>query len=230
MRPGWTLAANKETKPNSDEQQLIKAVIRDCHTTSIGEWLVNQKPKLRSKFNNFLAAVRDSPMPSEYSNQSGDIAERFARDITQHKYHPVLRSVIDSGNGQFSDLLHILSLHMQRTNVMASIPAKRDQTPQLLRAIAQEDHIYSRPAQPKHELPQMAPGMPMTRGRMQEEVPRIAPTRSCKPTQQRSSPFAVFPSGEKMESTSRGDYVGYTVSGRTHQSGVCNVMNAPTCL
>jgi hypothetical protein len=156
MRPGWTLVANKETKPTDSEQVVLRAVLRDCHVTSIGEWLITQKPKIRIKFMKFLQSVRSSTPPADPSVHSTDIAERFARDILQTDFHSVIRTVLDQSDGEYSDVLHILSLHMERSNVMASIPSIRDRTPQLFKAIAQEDHVYSRPSVARHELPKVA--------------------------------------------------------------------------
>jgi hypothetical protein len=133
--------------------------------------------------------------------------------------------VIDDSSGEFSDVLHILSLHMQRSNVMASVPSVRDMSHRLIKAIAQEDHVYSRPVQPKHEIPKAAAIV-----RMADPLPTIGPTRSCRPGTERSSPFACFPSGERMESTTKAQFINYTAIERTTQSGVYNVLNAPTCL
>jgi hypothetical protein len=113
---------------------------------------------------------------------------------------------------------------------MASVPSVRDTTPQLLKAMAQEDHVYSRPAIPRHELPRAAAARALTRSRMSDPVPRMGPTRSFKPGTERSSPFATFPDGQKMQTMSRSQFVGYGQQERTGQSGVCNVLNAPTCL
>jgi hypothetical protein len=231
MRPGWVLQANKETKPTDTEQIIIRAVIRDCHTTSIGEWLVNQKPKIRAKFMKFLETVRAYPPPSDHSNASGDVAERFARDICNPEYHPMLRPVIDASDGEYADVLHILSLHMARANVMASIPSVKDRTPELFKAIAQEDHVYSRPSIAKHEIPKIGVARALSRGRMVDPLPPIAATRSFKPTWgQTSTPFAMFPTGEPIQSMSRSQFVSYKVQDRTKPSGVYNVLNMPTCL
>jgi hypothetical protein len=230
MRAGFVLVGPKETKPTPDELALIRPIIRECHWLSVGEWLINQKPKIRTKFVKFLEAVADAPLPTEYSKCSGDVAERFARDIMQPHHYPVIRSVLDENSGEFSDVLHLLSLHMQRANVMASIPAVKDQTPKLLRAIAQEDHVYSRPREVKHEIPKLAAAKALTRARMADPLPPVAPAKSCKPDSQKTSPFALFPGVEMMESTSRSQFVNYGVRDRTLQSGVCNVLNAPTCL
>jgi hypothetical protein len=230
MRSGFVLVGPKETKPTPEEMQLIRPIIRECHWLSIGEWLINQKPKIRSKFVKFLEAVADAEFPTEYSKASGDIAERFARDITQQQHHPVIRAVLDESNGEFSDVLHLLSLHMQRSNVMASIPAVKDQTPKLLRAIAQEDHVYSRPREVKHEIPKLAAAKALTRARMADPLPTVPPAKSCKPDSQKTSPFALFPGVDTMETVSRSQFVRYTVKERTVQSGVCNVLNSPTCL
>jgi hypothetical protein len=119
---------------------------------------------------------------------------------------------------------------MQRTNVMASVPTIRDTTPQLLKAIAQEDHVYSRPAQAKHEVPKAAAAQALTRARMNEPLPKIGPTKSFKPGAERSSPFATFPDGQQMQTMSRSQFVDYGAQERTRQSGVCNVLNARTCL
>jgi hypothetical protein len=225
MRSGFALAPNKNTTPSDGECDLIELVIRDCHVSSVSEWLVNQKPKIRSKFIQFLLAVSECPVPSEYCNASGDIAERLARDIVSIPFHPVLRRVIDDSSGEFSDVLHILSLHMQRSNVMASVPSVRDMSHRLIKAIAQEDHVYSRPVQPKHEIPKAAPII-----RMADPLPTIRPTRSCRPGTERSSPFACFPSGERMESTTKAQFINYSTVERTTQSGVYNVLNGRTCL
>jgi hypothetical protein len=231
MRPGWTLVANKETRPTDAEEIVIRAVIRDCHATSIGEWLIKQKPKIRAKFMKFVEAVRACPPPVECSSASADIAERFARDIAQPEVHPMLRSVIDASDGEYADVLHILSLHMARANVMASIPSIRDHTPELFKAIAQEDHVYSRPSIARHEIPKIAAVRALSRGRMVDPLPPIGPTRSFKPTWgDRSTPFAMFPTGDPIQSMSRSQFVNYHVKGRQEQSGVCNVLNAPTCL
>ncbi|KAK8866484.1 hypothetical protein M9Y10_009448 [Tritrichomonas musculus] len=232
MRTGYALqSANRETKPSSDETALIRSVIRDEYTNAISEWVVKQKPKLRTKFIRFLSAVHDTPIPSSYSSVSSDVAERFARDIFSHKYHPVLRNVIDESGGEFSDVIHLLSIHMSRSNVMASITQKRDETPKLLKAIAQEDHILSRPYQARHELPQATAAPPLTRSRMVEQQTACVPTRTCKPARERTTPFATFPSSEPMESTYRSEFPNYDGKyQRTQQSGVCNVLNAPTCL
>ncbi|OHS98609.1 hypothetical protein TRFO_34976 [Tritrichomonas foetus] len=231
MRTGFQLVANRDTTPTNIECQLIKTVVRDGYTNAIGEWLINQKPKLRNKFNKFMTTVKDCPPPSTFSSASADIAERFARDIFKHEYHPVLRRVIDESCGEFSDVIHLLSIHMARANVMASIPQKRDETPKLLKAIAQEDHILSRPMQPRHEMPKQSVTKILTRSRMVEPMPVCPPTRSYKPIGQRSTPFATFPSCEPMESTMRSEFQFYEGKyKRTEQSGVCNVLNAPTCL
>jgi hypothetical protein len=230
MRRGCSLAPNKDTTPTDAERGLIQLVIRDCHVSTVSEWVVNQKPKIRSKFLQFLAAVSECPVPTEYCNASGDIAERLARDIARVPFHPVLRRVIDDSNGDFSDVLHILSLHMQRSNVMASVPSVRDISHRLIKAIAQEDHVYSRPVQPKHELPKAAAAQALTRARMADPLPNIGPTRSCRPGTERSSPFACFPSGEKMESTTKAQFVNFSAIARTEKSGVYNVLNGRTCL
>lgn len=231
MRPGYILASNKENKLNGDETTLIRSVIRDEYTNAVGEWLANQKPKLKAKFVRFLTAVHDAPMPRTYSSTSSDVAERFARDIFSHKYHPVLRNVIDESGGEYSDVIHLLSIHMSRSNVMASITQKRDETPKLLKAIAQEDHILSRPYQARHELPQATAAPPLTRSRMLNQPTAFVPTRTCKPARERTTPFATFPSSEPIESTYRSEFPSYDGKyQRTQQSGVCNVLNAPTCL
>jgi hypothetical protein len=193
---------------------------------------VNQKPKIRAKFIAFLEAVQTAPTPDAFSVWSTDVAERFARDIIQPEFHPVLRPVIDSADsGEFADVLHLLSVHMERSNVMASAPQVRDSTPQLFKAIALEDHVYSRPSVPRHELPRAAVVQALGRTRMVDPMPVIGPTRSFKPSGlQRSSPFATFPTGQVMQSMSRSQFIKYPVSGRQPQSGVCNVVNAPTCL
>ncbi|OHT13410.1 hypothetical protein TRFO_16372 [Tritrichomonas foetus] len=231
MRSGYAFVPNKETKPTTEEFALIQAVIRDEYTNAISEWLINQKPKLRAKFIKFMETVLEADVPDTFSEHSTDVAERFARDIFQHMFHPVLRSVIDESCGEFSDVIHLLSIHMSRSNVMASITQKRDETPKLLKAIAQEDHILSRPHQPRHELPKPSVGQAMTRARMADPLPQVPPTRSYKPTGTRSSPFASFPTSEPMETTYRSEYQNYEGQyKRTEQSGVCNVVNAPTCL
>jgi hypothetical protein len=229
MRAGFAFVANRETEPTAAEQIVIRQVIRDCHVTSVGEWLTNQKPKIRAKFMSFLDAVNECPMPDVFSAMSRDVAERFARDIIQHQFHPVIRCVLDGSDGEFADVLHILSLHMQRSNLMASVPSVPDTMPQLLMEIAQEDHVYSRPAIPRHELPRVA-AQPFARPWMSDPLPRMPPTRSFKPGSQRSSPFATFPDGQRMQTMSRSQFVGYGPQARTGQSGVCNVLNAPTCL
>jgi hypothetical protein len=232
MRPGWVLAANQETKPTDAEQEVIRAVIRDWHVLSVGEWLIHQKPKIRAKFMAFLQAVQSCPMPTEFSRASIDLAERFARDITQLQFHPVLRTVIDNTEaGEYADVLHILSVHMERGNVMASAPSVRDSAPQLFKAIAQEDHVYSRPHIARHELPKMSMIRALNGTRMVDPVPSVGPTRSFKPTGvQRSRPFATFPSGELMQSMTRSQFIKYPVTGRQQPSTVCDVLNAPTCL
>jgi hypothetical protein len=231
MRPGWTLVANKETRPTDAEQAVIRAVVRDCHATAVGEWLINQKPKIRAKFMAFLEAVEQCPPPAEFSAVSADVPERFGRDITQPQFHPSLRPVIDAGDGAYADALHLLSVHMERTNVMASVPSIRDRTPQLFKAIAQEDHVYSRPAVAKHEIPMVATAQALARGRMVDPLPPIGPTRSFKPTWgERSTPFAMFPSGEPLQAMTKSQFVNYHVRGRQQQSGVYNVLNTPTCL
>lgn len=228
MRPGFELVKNKETVPSDEEQRMIRMCIRDCHTKSVGEWLINQKPKMRAKFNRFMSAVVNSPPPQEFSQASANVSERFARDIIQHVYHPVLAEVISS-NSEFSDVLHILSLHMQRTNVMASIPAVRDETPKLLKAIAQEDHIYATRSTHHHETPKAAAAQALTRARMNEPLPQCPRTRSCKPDGSRSTPFAMFPTGEPLESTMHRQFVRYDYK-KEDNSKVYNVLNSPTCL
>ena len=231
MRPGFTLVANKATKPNDEDAALIQTVIRDEYTNAIGEWHVAQKPKIQTKFLKFLTTVRDAPFPDNYSDASSDVAERFARDIFLHEFHPVLRTVIDESNGEFSDVLHLLSIHMSRANVMASVTRKRDETPKLLKAIAQEDHILSRPYQARHEMPTASAAPPLTRSRMNEPAPEFKPTKTCKPARERSTPFAMFPTAEPVTSTNRAEFQNYEGHyKRTEQSGVCNVLNSPTCL
>jgi hypothetical protein len=199
--------------------------------TAVGEWLIRQKPKIRAKFVKFLGEVNEHPFPDEYSSFCADLAERFGRDIVHEDYHSVLRAVIDESDGEFADVLHMLSLHMQRSNVMAAIQGVRDRTPQLLKEIAEEDHVYSRPSVARHQIPTAAMARELSRGRMTDPLPRMAPTRSCKPQgTDRLSPFAMFPTGEKMESMSRSQFVDYKVPQRAEQSGVWNVLNAPTCL
>lgn len=231
MRAGYTLAPRKETKPTQEEMDLIRAVIRDCHVTNIAEWLINQKPKLRKRFVMFLDSVVSAPAPPTFSQQCKDLSERFARDMTQHKYHPVLRSVLDSGAGIFNEVLNVLSQHMQRSNVMASVTSKRDEeTPKLFRAINQEDHILSHPKVARHDIPR-ATGVRSRAMEMDEDEAMLAaPARSCKPPIERSSPFAMFPVGEKMESTSHAQFVNYETHERTQKSGICAVLNSPTCL
>ena len=231
MRAGYALAPRKETKPLPEEMDLIRAAIRDCHVTTIAEWLVNQKPKLRKRFIMFLDSVVDAPAPPSFSQQCRDLSERFARDITQPKYHPVLRSVLDSGAGIFNDVLNVLSLHMQRSNVMASVPSKRDEeTPKLYRAINQEDHILQHPKVTRHEVPKARGARSRAMEMSDDEAMLAAPAKSCKPPIERTSPFAMFPAGEKMESTSHAQFVNPDVHERTQKSGIVAVLNSPTCL
>jgi hypothetical protein len=71
----------------------------------------------------------------------------------------------------------------------------------------------------------------LSRGRMADPLPRMAPTRSFKPMDRIGlSPFAMFPTGDRMESMSRSQFVDHKKQERTEQSGVWNVVNAPTCL
>jgi hypothetical protein len=142
MLRGCAIAPNKNTTPSDGERDLI---IWDCHVSSVSGWLVSQKPKIRVKFMQFPLVV------TEYYNASGNIAERFARDIVSTGFHPVLRRVVDDSSDEFSDVLY-----MQRSNVRASVPSIRDMNHRLIKAITQEDHVYSRPVQPKHEIPKAA--------------------------------------------------------------------------
>jgi hypothetical protein len=231
MRAGFALAPIKETEPTEDEQVLMGAVIRDLYITAVGQWLIRQKPKIRANFIKFLDTVYQHELPEEYNTFCSDVAERFARDIIQPDFHSVLRLVIDASDGEFADVLHMLSLHMQRTNVMAAVQGVRDRVPQLIKEIAEEDHVYSRPHVAHHELPTAVVAMELSRGRMADPLPRIPRTRSCKPAPaDQMSPFAMFPTGEKMESMTRSQFVNHKVREKAEQSGVWHVLNAPTCL
>jgi hypothetical protein len=231
MRAGLAVLPIRDTQPTEAEQYLICDVIRDRHVLAVGEWLAKQKPKIRAKFVRFLEAVGECAMPSHYSNFCADVAERFARDIVQPSYHPMLRPVIAESEGDFADVLYMLSLHVNRSNVVPSVRVPRDNVAQLLKQITEEDHVYSRPSVPRHELPTFAAAQALARGRMPDPLPRMSPTRSCHPSgRERSSPFAMFPSGEKLESTFRSEFVSHSARERPSQAGVYSVFNGPTCL
>ena len=231
MRSGYTLAPVKETKSTNEETILINTVIREEYTTAISEWVINQKPKLRGKFKHFLEEILDAPTPSYFSAESTDLAERIARDVCKREFHAVLRTVIDDSQGEFSDVIHILSNHISRKNVVQAVQRRRDPATELIKATAQEDHILSRPYQPKHDMPHVQPAKPLTRERMNEPPPRVIPTRSCKPDNTRTSPFAIFPTSGPMETTYRSEFQNYEGKYvRPERSSVYNVVNAPTCL
>jgi hypothetical protein len=231
MRSGFALVSNQETEPTEDENVLIGTVVRDLYVTAVGQWLIRQKPKIRANFVKFLEAVYEHELPDEYGVFSSDVAERFARDIIQEDFHSVLRPVIDASDGELADMLHMLSLYMQRTNVMSAVEGVRDRIPQLLKEIAEEDHVCSRPHVARHELPTAVVAMELARGRMADPLPRIPRTRSFKPAPaDHLSPFAMFPTGEKMESMSRSQFVNYQMKEKAERSGVWHVLNAPTCL
>ncbi|KAK8893506.1 hypothetical protein M9Y10_021928 [Tritrichomonas musculus] len=231
MRKGYQLASNREATPTDEERSIIYSVVRDCYTNAIGEWMAYQKPKIRTKFTNFMIAVREAPTPPNYNASSSDVAERFAKDIFQHRYHPVLRNVIDESNGEYSDVIHLLSIHMSRANVMASITQKRDETPKLLKAIAQEDHILNHPQKYRHENPPAIAAKVLTRSNMNDPILLSSPSKICKPAREGRTPFATFPTNEPIESTNRSDYRYFEgMYKRNQRSGVCNFLNSPTCL
>jgi hypothetical protein len=231
MRAGLSLLPIRDLHPTDEEHSLICSLIREMHVLSVSDWLVKQKPKIRSKFSKFLTEVNEYPMPDHYSNFCADVAERFARDIFQPSYHPMLKPVILQSDGEFADVLHMLSMHMQRSNIVASVRTPRDRTAQLLKEIAEEDHVYSRPTIPRHELPSYSVGQALLRAKMPDPLPKMAPTRSCRPSgRERSSPFALFPSGEKLESVFRSQFVNYSARDRAQQSGIYSIFNGPTCL
>jgi hypothetical protein len=230
MRSGYTLAAVRETQPNDAEIVLMRKVIKEMHRKNVGDWLPNQKPKIRAKFNKFMETVLTAPTPDKWSIACADIAERFARDIIESDYYPVLRNVIDDSQGQFSDILHILSLHMQRANIMASLMTQRDEMPKLLKEIAKEDHVFFRPRTAKHELRKVEAAQPVTRVRMTEPLPPIQPARSCKPVGKQPCPFACFPGTETMETMSRTQFINHHHYVRSSRSDAYNINNWPTCL
>lgn len=229
-----TLAANQEFFPTDEEVRLIRTCIRDCYTKAIGEWVARQKPKLRSKFNNFMKAIIAAEPPKSAPVPASNVAERIAKDYLQQKYHQVVHQVLEEDTGEFADTLHILSKHMSRSNVMASIPSVKDQTPKLLKAIAQEDHLFMTRHKAHHDMPEPICAGVVTRETRNEKLEVTASTRakSCKPTQDRTAPFACFPSGESMESTSHSEFHKFNqkAAAPPAKSSVYNVLNAPTCL
>jgi hypothetical protein len=54
--------------------------------------------------------------------------------------------VIDKSEGDFADVLHMLSFYMQGIRVRESVQRVRDRRPQLLKDIAKEDQVYSSPS------------------------------------------------------------------------------------
>jgi hypothetical protein len=233
MRAGFAVLPIRDTQPTAVESSLISGVIREMHVTTVNEWLARQKPKIRSKFVRFLETVDNCPMPPVYSNFCVDIAERFGRDLIQPQFHPMLHPVLAESDGEFADVLHMLSMHMQRSNVVASMRSPRDRTAQLLKEIAEEDHVYSRPFVARHELPSYAVAQSLARGRMADPLPRMSPTRSCRPSgTERSTPFAMFPglNSERLESVFRSQFVNYGVRERPSAKGVYCIFNGPTCL
>lgn len=234
MRTGFALAENAETMPKPAEQALIKETIRDPLVKSVGEWLIQQKPKLRAKFNMFLEEVINSPINDEDPGASQNVAERIAKDILQHKFHPVIRHILENDVGQYSDTLNILSNYLARSNVMASIPAVRDPTPKLLKAIAQEDHLFQGSRTVKHDMPKPKCAGVVTRKVRNQmnsfEVTANTRARSCKPTSQHKSPFAQFPGGTGMETTYQETFHKYDEDARPKRNSVFNVFNSPTCI
>ena len=230
MRPGFQLVENSAQMPTDSEMTKIRLLIRDCHVLAIAEWLAKQKPKLRAKFNSFLYQVENADPSVPLSPGCVDVSERFARDIIQPQYHNVLAGIILSSS-EVSDVLHILSLHMSRANVMASVPTKRDETPKLLRAIAQEDHLFETHRVVHHESPKTAAAQAITRARMNEPLPHVARTKMIRPEAGRSSPFAVFPSSEPMESTMHTEMrEAATKPSYRDTTPMYKVLNSPTCL
>ena len=228
MRPGFELAPNESTVPEEHELKLLKEVIRDCHLKAISEWLVKQKTKIRTKFVNFLKAIVSAP-PANYSAQSSNVTERFARDMIKQEHHAVIATVLSS-NSEYTDVLHLLSIHMSRSNVMASIPSKRDETPKLLKAIAQEDHLFQKSSNVHHESPAPISAQNMVRSR--EIDPYLQPprTKMIKPDAGRSSPFAVFPNSDSFKSTMNSDLSQAAASKPYKDEKMYQVLKSPTCL
>ena len=231
MRTGMSLVDNTQPVPTDQESQLIRTAIRDCHTKAVSEWLVRQKPKIRNKFSNFLKEI--VTVRGGSSGPSANVAERIAKDLLQSKYHGVVHEVLEDDDGEYSDVLHLLSLHMSRSNVLASVPTVRDQTPKLLKAIAQEDHLFAARRTARHDMPEPVCAKVETRATRNEQLEVTALTRakSCKPMNDRSAPFATFPTSEKIESTSHAEFHQYAEPPKQRErSSVYNVLNSPTCL
>ena len=231
MKTGMALIDRQELVATDEEISLIRQTIKDMHFKTITEWVAKQKPKIRAKFTRFLTVILESN--NEKSDApSSNISERFAKDITKQQYHESIKSIIDHDTGDFTDVLHLLSIHMSRANVMASIPAKRDTTPKLLRAIAQEDHLFSAKKEVKHQNPPPIASSAMTRETLNEKLQVTANTRAktCKPAGERSCPFAQFPTGDTLESTMHREFKGYQKQEKPKQTSVFNVLNSPTCV
>lgn len=229
-----TLAENAETVPKPAEQAIIKETIRDPLVKAVGEWLIQQKPKIHAKFNLFLEEIVNSPILDEVPPATQNVAERNAKDILLHKYHSVIHRVLENDIGQYADTLNILSGYLARSNVMASIPAVRDPTPKLLKAIAQEDHLFTGSRVVKHDMPKPKCAGVVTREVLNQmnsfEVTANTRAKSCKPTSQYKSPFAQFPGGTQMETTYQETFHKYDEDARPKVNSVFNVFNAPTCI
>ena len=232
MRTGMALADNSVPVPTADEMSLLRATIRDCHLKAVGEWLARQKPKLRNKFNNFMKEIislKGSPSTGPTSN----VAERFAKDILMPSLHSAAHQLLSEDVDEYADVLHILSLHMSRSNVLASVPTVKDQTPKLLKAIAQEDHLFATKYISRHDMPAPICAQVETRATRNEtfEVTSATRAKSCKPMTDRSAPFATFPTTEAAESMSHSQFHGYAEAPQQQaRSSVYNVLNSPTCL
>jgi hypothetical protein len=175
MRPHVTLLAIRDAPPTEAEQALVGALVRELHASTACDWLARQKPKIRAHFVRFLEAVAECAAPCAPARLCADVAERFGRDLLRCEFHAALRPVLAGGDGAFADALHLLAMHMRRANVAASVRAPRDRTAQLLRAIAEEDHVGPRPAAPRHELPTLAVAQALARARMPDPPPADRP-------------------------------------------------------
>ena len=223
MKPGMTLINKQTFEASSQEIQLIKEFIRDYHIKTVTDWISNQKQKNRIKFVNFLSSLKENNNNSTLNSSSSSLTERIAKDIIKNEFHSRIFSALQENIDDYNDVLNLLSIHMSRSNVLASAPSKKDPMPKLLKEMYQEDHLFETKRRITHVNP------PTKKIEYQQAIPKNVKAISAKSNNERTCPFASFPN-TKLETTSQSQYVPLPIPEKPKQVSVFNVLNTPTCL
>lgn len=222
-------------RPEEEEMLYLEEIIQENYVNPVSEWLVRQKPKIRTKFISFLKALVDFSGDYGADSPCNNVAERFAKDIAYREFHPVIHFVMERDNGEFSDCLNLLSSFISRSNISSTVTVRKDDTSKIIKAAAQEDHIFQRSRRIRHQAAP-TPQVTMNLNRTSKddycafENAAMARGRSYKPVGSGLAPFAQFPTGDVMKTTSQEQFKAYPDVQRQKQISALHVLNSPTVL